>query len=122
MSFQKDVSWVNIVVETACAVDLLNSLGHLSCSISHLVLRQIHHSVLCEVSLKVTSSRVREGNVDKVALLERLNVFGYISMALKALMQSYFWEHAQIVKLHVLVNDFDENFRSSQLVLGLEGH
>ncbi len=85
---------MDVVVEAASAVHFLNSLCNLLSSIAHLTLGKIHHAVLHNVGLEVSPCCVSEGDVDKVALFEGLDVFCHISVALEALVKSHFGKHA----------------------------
>ena len=67
-------------------------------------------------------SNVSEGDVDKVAFFEGLDVFGDILMTLESFVQSHLRQYAKIVEVHVFVDDLEEGFCSRELVLGLEGN
>ena len=72
----------------------LNSLRNLLSSIAHLSLGKILHSVLHNVGLEVSPRCVSEGNVDKVALFEGLDVLCHISVTLEALVKGHLGQHA----------------------------
>ena len=121
MALQKNVSWVDIVVQAVSIVDITECLADLSCTVLQFLFCQKHHSVVDHVTLEVTSSNVSEGDVDKVAFFEGLDVFGDILMTLESFVQSHLRQNAKIVEVHVFVDDLEEGFCSRELVLGLEG-